>query len=980
MTTKMIDDYFKIYKESVEEFGIKTVLMYVCGKFYECYSVNNKTEQVGNAEIIADVINCVFTSKNKAKKLKEIYSTRSNPDFVGFGVDYKDKYFSVLIKAGYTIIQVDQTENSKDTKKGNLVKREITDILSPSLNPPEYEMGDGYNDNILMNILVESIELKNSIKFYYSICTVNNTTNEINIYESSIMMKKGQSFQIFLDELTRVLLRYNILELNLKTLNLNKNSFNILTNFLNESYPNSSNRSIMLDSYDLYIKVNYQNEYFKKVYNNIDFGLLSPIEYLNLDNKQLSIINFMYTCDFIARHNLRYLLNITVPKVLDEFNHLNLALNTLSQLHIINGSKTVFDIINFTTTRIGYRALKTLLCSPFKNVDEINYRYELSEKLQKSTNIKEIDNKLSKVIDFVRLHRKMNLNSLNPSEFEKLTNVYSIVLELNNLTKNSIIELNCNDLLLFNEYNISYRKTFNLELLCNFSLNTNMTDYVNFFNKDVIPELDKIELNIKLIEKNIEDIRIFYDKHIHTDTDTQRSQNIKLEYTDQDGYYLSCTKIRFGKLSKTLKDFNSLKTRNTSNIVKFYPEKLTKYSLDLINNRELLVRKVKMNYFRVLSDYSNKYNTLFKSFQTYIELLDITNSNVKCANKYNYSRPIIINSANQTSFVNAKKIRHPIIERICHTEYVTNDILLNSKNPGMLLYGLNSSGKSSLLRSLGVNILLAQAGLYVPCAEFEYYPFDTIICQVDLTDDLFKGKSSFINEMIGLRKILTCTSSNTLVLSDELCKGTEPYSAQAIVSSSIVSLINTNTKFFFTSHLHGISKLLKDECKVNICHLSVDINKTSENEITFNRILKPGSGNDLYGLEVAKSIIQDIFFIDKAFEFRNTIIGESSNIISNKKSNYNKKKIVDCCQVCNFKPKNGEIPLETHHINEQHTADSNGFVISSNKDKFHKNQIYNLVVLCKDCHHKIDTKELEISGYKQTTKGLVLVKRSFLNH
>lgn len=980
MTTKMIDDYFRIYQDSVKEFGNKTVLMYVCGKFYECYSVNNSKEQIGNAEIVSDIINCIFTSKNKAKKLKEGSSNRSNPDFVGFGVDYKDKYFSVLIKAGYTIVQVDQIENSKDTKKGELVKRKITDILSPSLNPPEYEI---IGVNILMNILIECVELKKGLKLYYSICTVNNSTNDINIYESSIIINNKNQYQIFLDELTRILLRYNISELNLKTINVKNDLFDILTEFLNESTTCTtvSVRSKMLNKKDLvfYSKVNYQNEYFKNIYNNVDFGLLLPIEYLNLDKMQLSIINFMYTCDFIARHNVRYLNNINLPKILKEFDHLNLALNTLSQLHIIGEScnKSVFDIINFTNTRIGYRALKILLCSPLKNVDEINYRYKLSEKLAKIDDVKQIDQLLSKVIDFVRLHRKMNLNCLNPHEFEKLTNVYNIILDLNKITKKeSIIELEQISLIQFNEYCLDYTKTFNLNLLYNFSLNTNMTDYVNFFNKGIIPELDNIENNIKSIEKDIENIRIFYDEKI-SEKNVRLQSCVKLEYTDQDGYYLSCTKIRFSKLSK-LSDFTSLKTRITSNIVKFYPDQLTKYSLDLINNRELLVKKVKMNYFKIIENYSNKYNTLFKNFQKYIELLDITNSNIKCANKYNYTKPNIIDKntssiKSKESFVNAKKIRHPIIEKICHTEYITNDISLGEQELGILLYGLNSSGKSSLLRSLGVNVLLAQCGLYVPCKEFEYYPFDTIICQVDLSDDLFKGKSSFTNEMIGLKKILACAGPRTLILSDELCKGTEPFSANAIVSSTILSLINTNSKFFFTSHLHDIAKILKKEKSLNICHLSVTFN-LNDDIILFNRILNPGSGSELYGLEVAKSILGDtgILFIDKAFEIRNLITGETNKVISSKKSNYNKKKIVNSCQVCNLKPKLGDIPLETHHIHEQQTADKDGFIITDKNDRFHKNEIYNLVILCKDCHYKIDTKELIINGYKQTSKGLIL--------
>lgn len=266
--------------------------------------------------------------------------------------------------------------------------------------------------------------------------------------------------------------------------------------------------------------------------------------------------------------------------------------------------------------------------------------------------------------------------------------------------------------------------------------------------------------------------------------------------------------------------------------------------------------------------------------------------------------------------------------------------------------------------------VLAQCGLYVPCKNFIFSPFNTLISQVDLSDNLFANKSSFSSEMCGLKRILGCSGPNTLVLSDELCRGTEVNSSCAIVASTLLYLLKTNTKFFFTTHLHNLMnvKTISSEPRINVCHLSVE---TKDDNIIFERILQPGSGSELYGLEVCKSIINDRDFIDIAFDIRNDMSHGKHNtsIINSGRSRYNKKKIVDHCEVCGHKPKRGQIPLDTHHINEQRNCDEGGFV---NNKHFHKNKNYNLVSLCKDCHRKIDTQELIIRGYKSSTSGIFL--------
>lgn len=992
MPHDMIDDYFKIYSECIHEYGENICVFYACGSFYEVYSVNNDKEQLGNAETISEIIRCEFSNKNKSKRNEQGCSTRENPDFCGFGIPYLAKYLNPLLENNYTVIIVDQLESSQNSK-GKLVKRGITAVHSPCLKSPDFEtyLDTEYN---LIGIFIEMITVNPKLNgvlgthntFIYSICSINNTTNEIEIDENFVRFKSNE-FQTSLDEMSRVLLRYNIGEMRVHFKCDDDNKYNewykLIIKYLDDlsSYGNFNYKCNTVtkndNKYKEYNVLSFQNEYFKKVYLNINFGMLSPVEYLNLSDKELSIINFMYTLDFMAQHDIKYIKNLTLPKIIQDSDNLILELNTLTQLailpnHINLKSKisSVFDVINFTKTAIGRRHLKTILSKPFKNHEIIQQRYNLTHELDSCNLFNSVEKILTNLIDFERLHRKMGLQALHPYEFERLTCNYIKLVELFNLLLDhdktnylkSIIP-NKDILLKFNEYIEDYKKYFDLNQMRHISLNTNKDEIVNFFKCNLIKELDTIQQNIIDIEANMEKLRHQFESTIN--------QPIKINFTDNDGYFFTCTKIRYQRLIDELEksgiSTKQFHLRVTSNTAKFYTNDFIIMSNELINTRELLVKKVKLHYLLKLSEYCNKYNDVFIQITKFIEILDVVQSNLKCAKQYKYCQPILKNEKHGS--ITAIEMRHPIIEIVIDdTEYIPNDIYLDNDNLGILLYGLNSSGKSSLLRSLGINLILAQCGLYVPCKSFVFSPFDILISQVDLTDNLFANKSSFISEMCGLKKILNCSGKNTLVLSDELCRGTEVNSSTAIVASTILDLIKSNTKFFFTTHLHELPniKLIQNEPKLNICHLSVI---TQNDKIIFERYLKPGSGSQLYGLEVCSSIIQNSNFIDMSFQIRNEITNNKTNILNTKRSHYNKKKITDHCETCGYIPTKNSIPLDTHHIQEQKNCDEKGFV--KNKH-YHKNKQFNLVSLCKNCHLKIDTGELIIRGYKQTTSGIIL--------
>ena len=309
-----------------------------------------------------------------------------------------------------------------------------------------------------------------------------------------------------------------------------------------------------------------------------------------------------------------------------------------------------------------------------------------------------------------------------------------------------------------------------------------------------------------------------------------------------------------------------------------------------------------------------------------------------------------------------KQVRHPIIEIISEDiKYIANDVKLGIDDTnGILLYGMNSSGKSSLMKSIGLNIIMAQAGMFVPCEIMKYYPYKNIYSRIPGGDNIFKGQSTFVGEISEIRNILKCANDKTLIIGDELCSGTETNSAIAIVSAGIIDLINKESSFIFATHLHELSdmKRIKDIQKLKIKHLSVKYDDTN-NSLIFNRELKEGSGDSIYGLEVCKSLDLDNNFIKLATTIRQEILG-TNILLKNKKSKYNSKVIMDKCKICKIND-----ATETHHIRFQRDADDNGFI-----GHFHKNKKFNLICLCDECHDNIHNGNLEINEAILTSNGI----------
>ena len=386
--------------------------------------------------------------------------------------------------------------------------------------------------------------------------------------------------------------------------------------------------------------------------------------------------------------------------------------------------------------------------------------------------------------------------------------------------------------------------------------------------------------------------------------------------------------------------------------------------------KDEIIRLNKLYFLKKLFDLFHKYSNMFFELNKFVSQLDFIKSSAKVAIKFGYTKPNLINK--KYGYIKAEKLRHPIIERLVNYEYVPHNVELGNTLKGMMIYGLNACGKSSYMKAIGLAIILAQSGMYVPCEHIELSPYDSLYTRITGDDNIFRGLSSFSLEMVELNAILKRANNKTLVIGDEVCRGTEHISGNALVASSLITLSKSEASFIFASHLHEIMNFdeIKELKNVKAFHISVTYDDKTQSLI-FDRQMKEGSGNQIYGVTVAQHIIQDKNFIDLAIKFRNKLTSSNPGILSGKTSKYNNNVVVYECHLCGSTDKVCHISnLETHHINFQKDCE-NGLV--KNKKHLSKNSEANLVVLCNECHDKIHAGKIILDKYVMTSKGRTLL-------
>jgi len=1001
---KIHDDYAAEHAKMVAEYGANTVLAYQNGLFYEIYGLKDPQTGAIDPPMLQDIATkcqlAIAPGKMDLQKNKQII-------FAGFTVSTMDKFIPMIIAFGYTVVIYNQeAKDPNNPAKNKKYKRSFDSVYSAGTYiTHQIDSAPQMTNNIMCLWLdtFTSIRDKTNTKIVYGIATANTFTGESTIFEHSAPFLMNPATFDELERNVSVISPSEVIVISsLTPLNTQKIlQYSGIRSNTSISILYSTDDATPAKKRELVANCQKQT-YIQKILATY-FCEDAFFTCKEFSENIYATYSFCFLLHFMKERNPDLVRKIAIPLFHNTSYRVILGNHTLKQINIISdgGENGVYtdtqkyasltNLTNKCISAMGRRKFAIQLANPTFEEGWLNDEYRITAVILESPHLIDmIRMKLQQIRDLEKILRQIVLKKIFPDSifhfYKSIQKIQHIHWELK--AHEEIVNYLCRD---FSGISLTTIDDMCIELLgfleSHFYLEK-CKDVVSTttFEETIIPPK---------ISDTLDTVFAKYKSSVFRYTNIQSAMNslirnsgtsgddsttfVKIYETEKSGKSLQITTKRASILQKLLQGMERLIITNEFSIpvsdikIATLTSSTSEIKSPQIAELERIMRdsKLELNdeiakaYAQNIKNLENKFHSKIEYMIKYISSADILQCKGHIAKLYKYCRPQI--SPGSNAYVNTVGLRHPLIEHIQQNEiYVTNDIELGSSTKGVLLYGTNAVGKTSFIRALGMTIIMAQAGLYVPADEFIYKPYTAIYSRIIGNDNLFKGLSTFAVEMSELRVILKHADRNSLVLGDELCSGTEMESALAIFTAGLMNLYDKNATFLFATHFHEILKY--DEIKVllesslAVKHMAVHYDRESK-VLVYDRKLRDGPGNRMYGLEVCKSLYLDAAFLDMAHQIRNKYHPENRGELENGLSKYNASKIRGICEIC--MESMGE---EIHHLSPQKNADANGFI-----GHFHKNHPANLANICEKCHlsiHKTDsnvsdkTRKKTNGGYK----------------
>ena len=554
------------------------------------------------------------------------------------------------------------------------------------------------------------------------------------------------------------------------------------------------------------------------VYEDInDIRLIEAIKYL------LSYVNYTQFRDLshlqkaIIKDNNDYL-------KMDIHTKRNLELTETLRLKQRNHS--LLWLLDKTKTAMGSRMLKNFIENPLVDKREINRRYDcVSRLIDEFLLTNDLENYLKEVYDLERLSGRIAFGTANARDMLQLKNSLKVLPNIKDiLTK---INFYKNIETLDELYKLLERSIYE---------NPPVTIKEGYIIQDGYnQELDQL----KELRKGGKD---FIAKFENEEKERTGIKNLKVGYNKVFGYYIEISR---GNLSLVKDEYGYERKQTLSNCER-YISPVLKEKENLILNAEEKIIDLEYQLFIEIKEEVKKYIPKLQSIAKVISEIDCLQSFANVSTNYNYVRPILTDER----IIDIIDNRHPVIEQVLETEYVPNDIIMDEKTNILLITGPNMAGKSTYMRQLAITVIMAQIGCFVPAKEASLPVFDAIFTRIGASDDLVSGESTFMVEMNEANNAISNATRNSLILFDELGRGTATFDGMAL-AQSIIEYIHDNIhcKTLFSTHYHELTDL--ENNLINLKNIHVSAYEENGN-ITFLHKIKDGSIDKSYGIHVAK--------------------------------------------------------------------------------------------------------------------------------
>ena len=973
----LIKEYFRLSKEAIAKYGDKTILLMQVGAFYEVYG-----ETVDRKHIEAFCSTCELACANKA------------PGVVMAGFrDYSlEKYLNRLQEAGYTVVVHSQDAQIKE-------ERALSGIYSPGT----FFTGESAAlSNCVACIWLERMRNKTVI----GMANIDVFTGRSSVFEVETELMHAHTTY---DEMERFISAHAPSEVILITENFSQKQVEDLIHFTgiancarlihrldpaaNTGNPNPNQTQIQKSK-----KQVYQREIMSRF-----FGAASSHSLIPCTTYECATQALTYLLNFVHEHNPQLVQRIAEPAFENCSDRMVLANHSLKQLNIIdddNGAKSgagkcssVYKLLNNCMTPMGARHFRTRLLNPSCCQVKIRREYDITDHLLSIKNATDAWRpQLAQLKDLEKFNRLIMLRKCPPQMLHAFHVSLSIIGDLhvsvaddapithymcamNPTPKSSLDSESVSDICVRLRQQLD--TTFHIDKCANVGADLGECDFVRAGIHD---GLDALRAQNESANKTLVAIRNYLDSLIlcgEKSRTNASSDVVKIHETEKGGTSLQATKRRTKLLADQIKqqglDQLCIGDRTFSLLALTYPtatganNEITSPQLnDLCRSIIVSNQKIKDIVGQIYAGFVDKLRDLEPEFQQLIHFtttMDLLQNQCYIATKYKFCKPVIVTDS-EKSFFDARDLRHCLIERLNEDEtYVANDVALGSasvsanessgsggaggEDPrGMLIYGTNAVGKTSLIRAIGIAIIMAQAGLYVPCSALTFHPYTTIFTRILGNDNLFKGLSTFQVEMSELRVILRTATDRSLILGDELCSGTEMDSAISIFVAGLSHLHKVGCTYLFATHMHEINGYDEVRLLTKMCmkHLTVAYDKCKD-ALIYSRKLADGPGASMYGLEVCKSLHLPDAFLEfaNAVRLRHRAPPSDIGILSFEPSHFNARKLKGVCERCSK-----ELAQEVHHLLPQKDADAMNYI-----GHVPKNHVANLMALCTRCHDEV---------------------------
>ena len=711
------------------------------------------------------------------------------------GIPYHslDNSLSKLMDSGLKVAIAEQTSDPKDAK--GIVDRAVTRVITPgTITAPD--MLNANEHNFLVSIVIDKDEV--------DISALDVSTGKFETYFSDLLNLQNE-----------------IERLNPKEIIFVKSDKKII----DEYFSNYHLREYMGEVRNVNIARNV-------ILSHFEIDNLSQIQ---LENRKTLLMSVGIILDYINSNYKDYLKNIISLNNIDRSKDMILDFVTLRDLEITksltgaNEENTLYQFMDRTKTPMGARLLRNLILTPSQDLELINDRQNKIQWFnQQHVPLQDLDEKLGRINDIERIINRIFIKNCSVRDLISLYHSLNIIPEI-----------------------------FNLLAESNFSLKTNLKEIndiseylITSINMDTSSDVGSGEIIKKGFNLDLDDL---VEMKFHSnslilqleESERKRTQinNLKVRYNRVFGYYIEITKSHLNNIPD-----NYIRRQTLANAERFYTDELKSLEEKILNADEKIHNLEVLIFDQVCENLSSFKKTLLQ-LSNEIAMIDSIYSLAKIAYENNWVRPIVSDDKN----FEIKDALHPVIDKILgFGTFVPNDISFKKHQSTAIITGANMAGKSTFLRTIAIQFILAQIGSFVPASRCKIGVVDRIFTRTGLTDDISAGKSTFLIEMEETARILRLATNKSFAILDEIGRGTSTYDGLAI-AWSILEYINSNPhkqlRTLFATHYHELTDL--PNLYKNIINLHVAV-KEENNSINFLHRIVEGTSERSYGINVAE--------------------------------------------------------------------------------------------------------------------------------